>query len=105
MRGHLLISSIARLSYCMCFRSQTLLHRTCALRHNLSPKTVDVHRAHIRDKLELKDVTALVRYATPRMVFQLLNWLIIHDIAVADGERFGLFPPLKALQKIFLTRL
>ena len=30
---------------------------------HLSPKTVDVHRTHIREKLELKDVTALVRYA------------------------------------------
>jgi DNA-binding CsgD family transcriptional regulator len=30
---------------------------------HLSSKTVDVHRAHIREKLELKDVTSLVRYA------------------------------------------
>lgn len=30
---------------------------------HLSPKTVDVHRGHIREKLGLKDVTALVRYA------------------------------------------
>jgi len=28
-----------------------------------SPKTVDVHRAHIREKLELPDMTALIRYA------------------------------------------
>jgi DNA-binding NarL/FixJ family response regulator len=33
-----------------------------ALLH-LSSKTVDVHRAHIREKLELKDTTALVRHA------------------------------------------
>ena len=30
---------------------------------NLSPKTVDVHRAHIKEKLELKDATSLVRHA------------------------------------------
>jgi DNA-binding NarL/FixJ family response regulator len=30
---------------------------------NLSSKTVDVHRGHIKEKLELKDVTSLVRYA------------------------------------------
>jgi DNA-binding NarL/FixJ family response regulator len=33
-----------------------------ALLH-LSSKTVDVHRGHIREKLELKDTTALVRHA------------------------------------------
>lgn len=30
---------------------------------NLSPKTVDVHRARIKAKLELGDITALIRYA------------------------------------------
>lgn len=30
---------------------------------NLSPKTVDVHRSHIKEKLELKDATSLVRHA------------------------------------------
>jgi DNA-binding NarL/FixJ family response regulator len=30
---------------------------------HLSPKTVDVHRANIKTKLELKDATALVRHA------------------------------------------
>ena len=30
---------------------------------HLSPKTVDVHRGNIREKLHLKDITALVRYA------------------------------------------
>lgn len=30
---------------------------------HLSSKTVDVHRGHIREKLELKDATALVRHA------------------------------------------
>jgi len=30
---------------------------------HLSPKTVDVHRGHIKEKLQLSDATALVRYA------------------------------------------
>ena len=30
---------------------------------HLSPKTVDTHRGHLKQKLELKDATALVRYA------------------------------------------
>ena len=30
---------------------------------HLSPKTVDVHRGHIKKKLELKDATSLVRHA------------------------------------------
>ncbi len=30
---------------------------------HLSPKTVDVHRGHLKQKLELKDATALIRYA------------------------------------------
>ncbi|MBI4622512.1 MAG: response regulator transcription factor [Verrucomicrobia bacterium] len=30
---------------------------------HLSPKTVDVHRSHIKEKLELKDATALIRHA------------------------------------------
>jgi len=37
--------------------------REIAEQLHLSPKTVDVHRAHIKEKLGLKDVTALVRYA------------------------------------------
>lgn len=37
--------------------------RNIAERLNLSPKTVDVHRGHIKEKLELKDTTALVRHA------------------------------------------
>ena len=37
--------------------------RDIAERLNLSPKTVDVHRGHIKEKLELKDTTALVRHA------------------------------------------
>jgi len=37
--------------------------RDIAARLNLSPKTVDVHRGHIKVKLELKDTTALVRHA------------------------------------------
>jgi DNA-binding NarL/FixJ family response regulator len=37
--------------------------RDIAQHLHLSPKTVDVHRGHIREKLELKDTTALVRHA------------------------------------------
>jgi DNA-binding NarL/FixJ family response regulator len=37
--------------------------RDIAEQLHLSPKTVDVHRSHIKEKLELKDVTALVRHA------------------------------------------
>ena len=37
--------------------------RDIATQLNLSPKTVDVHRGHIKEKLELRDATALVRHA------------------------------------------
>jgi DNA-binding NarL/FixJ family response regulator len=37
--------------------------RDIAAQLHLSPKTVDVHRGHIREKLGLKDVTALLRHA------------------------------------------
>lgn len=37
--------------------------RDIAEQLHLSPKTVDVHRAHIRTKLKLRDSVALVRYA------------------------------------------
>lgn len=37
--------------------------RDIAEQLHLSPKTVDVHRSHIRDKLQLTDATALVRHA------------------------------------------
>lgn len=37
--------------------------REIAAQLHLSPKTVDVHRGHIKEKLALTDVTALVRYA------------------------------------------
>ena len=37
--------------------------RDIAEQLHLSPKTVDVHRANIREKLELTDVTALIRHA------------------------------------------
>jgi DNA-binding NarL/FixJ family response regulator len=37
--------------------------REIARQLNLSAKTVDVHRGHIKEKLELKDATALVRHA------------------------------------------
>jgi DNA-binding NarL/FixJ family response regulator len=39
----------------------------------LSPKTVDVHRGNIKEKLELKDVTALVRYAVRWVETQNIN--------------------------------
>ena len=37
--------------------------RDIAAQLHLSPKTVDVHRGHIKRKLELRDATALVRFA------------------------------------------
>ncbi len=37
--------------------------RDIAEQLHLSPKTVDVHRSHLKEKLCLKDATALVRYA------------------------------------------
>jgi DNA-binding NarL/FixJ family response regulator len=37
--------------------------RDIAEQLHLSPKTVDVHRSNLREKLELKDVTALIRHA------------------------------------------
>jgi DNA-binding NarL/FixJ family response regulator len=37
--------------------------REIAAQLHLSPKTVDVHRSHLRAKLGLKDVTALIRHA------------------------------------------
>jgi DNA-binding NarL/FixJ family response regulator len=37
--------------------------REIAAQLHLSPKTVDVHRGHIKEKLGLTDVTALIRYA------------------------------------------
>jgi DNA-binding NarL/FixJ family response regulator len=37
--------------------------RDIAAELHLSSKTVDVHRGHIKEKLELKDTTSLVRYA------------------------------------------
>ena len=37
--------------------------RDIAEQLHLSPKTVDVHRGHIKEKLELKDATSLVRHA------------------------------------------
>jgi DNA-binding NarL/FixJ family response regulator len=37
--------------------------RDIAEQLHLSTKTVDVHRSHIKEKLELKDMTALVRHA------------------------------------------
>jgi DNA-binding NarL/FixJ family response regulator len=37
--------------------------REIANQLHISPKTVDVHRGHIKEKLQLRDVTALVRYA------------------------------------------
>lgn len=37
--------------------------RDIATQLNLSTKTVDVHRSHIKEKLDLNDVTALIRHA------------------------------------------
>ncbi|HYP17886.1 MAG TPA: response regulator transcription factor [Opitutus sp.] len=37
--------------------------RDIAQQLHLSPKTVDVHRSHLKEKLELKDATALIRHA------------------------------------------
>lgn len=37
--------------------------RDIATALHLSPKTVDVHRGHIKEKLGLRDVTALIRHA------------------------------------------
>jgi len=37
--------------------------RESAAELHLSPKTVDVHRGHIKEKLGLRDVTALIRHA------------------------------------------
>ncbi len=42
---------------------QGMSTRQIAAQLHLSPKTVDVHRGHIKEKLALKDVTALVRHA------------------------------------------
>jgi len=44
---------------------------------HLSPKTVDVHRGHIKDKLKLKDATALIRYA--------VRW-VETQVSVSEGE-------------------
>jgi DNA-binding NarL/FixJ family response regulator len=37
--------------------------RDIATQLHLSPKTVDVHRSHLKEKLELRDATSLIRYA------------------------------------------
>jgi DNA-binding CsgD family transcriptional regulator len=37
--------------------------REIARQLNLSPKTVEAHRGHIKEKLELKDATSLARHA------------------------------------------
>jgi DNA-binding CsgD family transcriptional regulator len=37
--------------------------RDVAIQLHLSPKTVDVHRSHIKEKLALKGTTALLRHA------------------------------------------
>ncbi len=47
--------------------------RDIAERLKLSPKTVDVHRGKIKEKLQLKDVTELVRYAVRWVETQNLN--------------------------------
>jgi len=42
---------------------QGMTTREIAGELGLSPKTVDVHRGHIKEKLELRDVTSLIRHA------------------------------------------
>lgn len=42
---------------------QGLTTKSIAQQLNLSSKTVDVHRGHIKEKLQLPDVTSLVRHA------------------------------------------
>jgi DNA-binding CsgD family transcriptional regulator len=37
--------------------------REIAAQLHLSPKTVDVHRSHLKEKLGLRDATALIRHA------------------------------------------
>ena len=37
--------------------------REIAAELHLSPKTVDVHRSHVKEKLGLRDATALIRHA------------------------------------------
>jgi DNA-binding NarL/FixJ family response regulator len=44
--------------------------RDIATQLHLSPKTVDVHRGHIKEKLELRDATSLVRHAVRWMETQ-----------------------------------
>ncbi|HTQ30861.1 MAG TPA: response regulator transcription factor [Opitutaceae bacterium] len=46
--------------------------RDIAKQLNLSPKTVDVHRGNIKEKLELNDATALVRHA--------VRWVEVQDV-------------------------
>ena len=43
-----------------------LSSKQIAFQLNLSPKTVDVHRARIMDRLDLRDVASLTRYAIRR---------------------------------------
>ncbi|MBI3849960.1 MAG: response regulator transcription factor [Verrucomicrobia bacterium] len=47
--------------------------REIAKQLNLSPKTVDAHRGHLKEKLELKDATSLVRHA--------VRWVETQDAA------------------------
>jgi len=42
---------------------QGLTTREIADNLRLSPKTVETHRAHIKEKLKFKDATAMVRFA------------------------------------------
>jgi len=52
--------------------------RAIATRLNLSPKTVDVHRGHIKEKLQLKDANSLIRYA--------VRWVEAPDITTHPEE-------------------
>lgn len=43
-----------------------LSSKEIAFQLNLSPKTIDVHRARIMERLALRDVASLTRYAVRR---------------------------------------
>lgn len=46
---------------------------------HLSPKTVETHRAHIKEKLQFKDATAMVRFA--------VDWVTSQGDAAAGGRK------------------
>ncbi len=52
---------------------QGMSTREIAKKLHISSKTVDVHRGHIKEKLGLKDATALIRHAVRWVETQMLN--------------------------------